>query len=293
MHISCSSVQDVTCRVVYKAVDKQTGGSWTCSDHATFVAIGRRPDSISSLHAAGAIIALKKIRLEQEEEGVPSTAIREISLLKELRHNNVVRLENVVHADRRSGPLANSGINVSAALHHLGGVATWLLLILTCCLNACSLYLVFEHLDLDLKKFMDSNKNWNQDHQLIKVRLQLHMAVSICTPRFETCALWHAACCESPDWCIHRHVTSDCACAQLYLYQMLQGIAYCHSHCILHRDLKPQNLLIDQQHNYLKLADFGLARAFGIPVRAYTHEVGRLTAGCCGIANMQCPVKLA
>ena len=39
----------------------------------------------------GQIIALKKIRLEQEEEGVPSTAIREISLLKELRHINVVR----------------------------------------------------------------------------------------------------------------------------------------------------------------------------------------------------------
>lgn len=39
----------------------------------------------------GEIIALKKIRLEQEEEGVPSTAIREISLLKELTHINVVR----------------------------------------------------------------------------------------------------------------------------------------------------------------------------------------------------------
>jgi cyclin-dependent kinase 2 len=37
------------------------------------------------------IVALKKIRLEQEEEGVPSTAIREISLLKELNNNNVVR----------------------------------------------------------------------------------------------------------------------------------------------------------------------------------------------------------
>jgi cyclin-dependent kinase len=39
----------------------------------------------------GEIIALKKIRLEAEEEGVPSTAIREISLLKELDQENVVR----------------------------------------------------------------------------------------------------------------------------------------------------------------------------------------------------------
>ena len=40
---------------------------------------------------SGQTIALKKIRLEQEEEGIPSTAIREISLLKELQHHNVVR----------------------------------------------------------------------------------------------------------------------------------------------------------------------------------------------------------
>ena len=61
--------------------------------------------------------------------------------------------------------------------------------------------------------------------------------------------------------------------AQLYLWQMLTGISYCHSRRVLHRDMKPQNLLVDQAHNQLKLADFGLARAFGIPVRAYTHEV--------------------
>jgi len=57
-----------------------------------------------------------------------------------------------------------------------------------------------------------------------------------------------------------------------YLWQLLQGIAYCHSHRVLHRDLKPQNLLVNL-NGLLKLADFGLARAFGIPIRSYTHEV--------------------
>lgn len=52
----------------------------------------------------------------------------------------------------------------------------------------------------------------------------------------------------------------------------MNGIAFCHSRRILHRDLKPQNLLIDKE-GMLKLADFGLARAIGIPVRTYTHEI--------------------
>lgn len=138
----------------------------------------------------GRMLALKQIRLEQEEEGVPSTAIREISLLKELNHENIVSLEDVIHEEKK-------------------------------------LYLVFEFLDLDLKKHMDANSQAYRDPLLIKK----------------------------------------------YLFQMLEGIAYCHSHRILHRDLKPQNLLIDRATNTLKLADFGLARAFGIPVRQYTHEV--------------------
>lgn len=141
--------------------------------------------------ATGKHIALKKIRLAHEAEGVPSTAIREIALLKELRHPNVVRLLDVVPHDKK-------------------------------------LYLVFEYMSEDLKKHMDK-------------------AVSTKTP----------------------------LAAQLvksYLWQLLQGIAYCHSHRILHRDLKPQNLLIDLEGN-IKLADFGLARAFGMPLRTYTHEV--------------------
>ena len=61
-------------------------------------------------------------------------------------------------------------------------------------------------------------------------------------------------------------------CLQTYIYQVLDGISFCHSHRVLHRDLKPQNLLINTR-GVVKLADFGLARAFGIPVRTYTHEV--------------------
>ncbi len=61
------------------------------------------------------IVAMKKIRLESEEEGVPSTAIREISLLKELQHPNIVRLEDVIMENNK-------------------------------------LYLIFEFLTMDLKK---------------------------------------------------------------------------------------------------------------------------------------------
>lgn len=136
----------------------------------------------------GEIIALKKIRLEAEDEGIPSTAIREISLLKELQHPNIVRLYDVVHTERK-------------------------------------LTLVFEFLDQDLKKYLD-----------------------VCDGGLDLPIL------------------------KSFLYQLLAGVAYCHHHRVLHRDLKPPNLLINRE-GQLKLADFGLARAFGIPVRSYTHEV--------------------
>ena len=155
------------------------------------------------------IVALKKIRLEAEDEGVPSTAIREISLLKEMNDPNIVRLLNIVHADGHK------------------------------------LYLVFEFLDMDLKKYMEAlpvsdggrGKPFPEGSGADLGRLGLGDAM-----------------------------------VKKFMSQLVEGIRYCHSHRILHRDLKPQNLLIDREGN-LKLADFGLARAFGVPLRTYTHEV--------------------
>lgn len=134
------------------------------------------------------VVALKRIRLDNEEEGVPCTAIREISLLKELKHPNIVGLFDVLHTEKK-------------------------------------LTLVFEFMDSDLKKFVDA---YSGDLDPLTI----------------------------------KHL----------LYQLLCGLAFCHRNRVLHRDLKPQNLLINKRGD-LKLGDFGLARAFGIPVRSYSHEV--------------------
>ncbi|KAK3875159.1 hypothetical protein Pcinc_019951 [Petrolisthes cinctipes] len=131
---------------------------------------------------------LFKNQLCSESDGVPSTALREISLLKELDHENVVRLLDVVYGDKK-------------------------------------LYMVFEYLNQDLKKLFDENR---------------------------------------------MGLPGDLV--RSYMQQLLRGIGFCHTHRILHRDLKPQNILIDSR-GLIKMADFGLARAFCLPVRAYTHEV--------------------
>ncbi|KGB76674.1 CMGC/CDK/CDK5 protein kinase [Cryptococcus deuterogattii 99/473] len=135
------------------------------------------------------IVALKEIHLDAEE-GTPSTAIREISLMKELKHVNIVRLYDVVHTESK-------------------------------------LILIFEYCEQDLKRYMDIHGD--------RGALDLNTVKS-------------------------------------FTHQLLQGIAFCHDHRVLHRDLKPQNLLINKRGE-LKIGDFGLARAFGVPVNTFSNEV--------------------
>jgi len=146
----------------------------------------------------GRIVALKKTRLEMEEEGVPSTALREVSLLQMLSENeHVVKLLSVEHVEENKKPI---------------------------------LYLVFEYLDTDLKKYMDMTG-------------------------------------KGPSNPLPKSIVKS------FMYQLVKGVAHCHKHGVLHRDLKPQNLLIDKNTNTLKIADLGLGRAFSIPLKSYTHEI--------------------
>ncbi|GJP49655.1 hypothetical protein CLOM_g8838 [Closterium sp. NIES-68] len=56
------------------------------------------------------------------------------------------------------------------------------------------------------------------------------------------------------------------------MLQLLSGVAYMHDNWVLHRDLKTSNLLLNNRGE-LKICDFGLARQYGSPLRAYTHMV--------------------
>lgn len=107
------------------------------------------------------------------------------------------------------------------------------------------LYLVMEYLDLDLKKYMES------------------LPVSQ-GGRGKPLP-------ESAGSMLHTLGLGENI-VKKFMRQLVAGVRFCHAHRVLHRDLKPQNLLIDKEGN-LKLADFGLARAFGVPLRTYTHEV--------------------
>uniref|UniRef100_A0A0L8FIA0 Protein kinase domain-containing protein n=1 Tax=Octopus bimaculoides TaxID=37653 RepID=A0A0L8FIA0_OCTBM len=137
------------------------------------------------------IVAVKKIKIGTRAEaadGINRTALREIKLLQEISHPNIIGLLNV--------------------FGHKSNVS-----------------LVFDFMETDLEIIIKDSS-------------------IVLTP---------------------SHIKS-------YILQTLEGLNYLHAHWILHRDLKPNNLLINDE-GVLKLGDFGLAKFYGSPNRIYTHQV--------------------
>ncbi|KAK0403433.1 hypothetical protein QR680_016912 [Steinernema hermaphroditum] len=139
----------------------------------------------------GIYVAIKKIKLSSRHEardGVNRTAVREIKLLRELKHENIIGLLDVIG-------------------------------------HKTNIQLVFDFMETDLE-------------HLVK-----NQSLILTLPHIKNMVM-----------------------------QMLFGLEYLHIHWILHRDLKPNNLLMNSVGR-IKLADFGLARFFGSPNRPLTHQV--------------------
>ncbi|KIM85680.1 hypothetical protein PILCRDRAFT_776743 [Piloderma croceum F 1598] len=146
------------------------------------------------------VVALKRILMHNEKEGMPVTALREIKILKALQHPCIVEILDMF---------------VVRSKHRCNGKDSPL-----------SVYMVFPYMDHDLAGLLENER----------VKLQ------------------------------PSHI-------KLYMKQLLEGTEYMHRNHILHRDMKAANLLISNDGS-LRIADFGLARAFD-PAGGRGHDRGK------------------
>uniref|UniRef100_A0A3P9NNX6 Cyclin-dependent kinase 9 (CDC2-related kinase) n=1 Tax=Poecilia reticulata TaxID=8081 RepID=A0A3P9NNX6_POERE len=148
----------------------------------------------------GKKVALKKVLMENEKEGFPITALREIKILQLLKHENVVNLIEICRTK-------------ATQFNRYKG----------------SIYLVFDFCEHDLAGLLS---NANVKFTLAEIKKVMQM--------------------------------------------LLNGLYYIHRNKILHRDMKAANVLITRD-GVLKLADFGLARAFSLAKNSqgnrYTNRV--------------------
>lgn len=134
--------------------------------------------------------ALKKSKLENDSQGVSANSLREITILRNINHDNIVKLHTLE-------------------------------------VNEKNILLCLEYCEYDLDKY------WNT--------------------RYSN---------SSPDLRTIKKI----------MYQILLGMDHLHGKKVLHRDLKPQNILINSEGK-VKITDFGLSRTYSIPIKVYTKEI--------------------
>lgn len=95
----------------------------------------------------GELLALKKVRLENEKEGFPITAVREIKILRQLKHKNIIKLREIVTDKQEAVDFRYSKLNNDRTIITI---------------NFCfrkdkgSFYLVFDFMEHDLMGLLDS-----------------------------------------------------------------------------------------------------------------------------------------
>ncbi|XP_061432160.1 cyclin-dependent kinase-like 1 [Lethenteron reissneri] len=136
----------------------------------------------------GHVVAIKKFVESEEDPLIKKIALREIRMLKQLKHPNLVNLLEVFRKKRR-------------------------------------LHLVFEYCDHTVLNELDKHPHGVPEPQVKNI-----------------------------------------------LFQTLQAVGFCHQHNCIHRDVKPENILVTKQ-GIIKLCDFGFARMLTGPGDEYTDYV--------------------
>ncbi|KAI4881149.1 hypothetical protein NFI96_020117 [Prochilodus magdalenae] len=236
---------------------------------------------------SGQFVALKSVRVQTDQEGLPLSTVREVALLRRLEqfdHPNIVKLMDVCATLRTE--------------------------------QETKVTLVFEHVDQDLKTYLEKAPAPGLPNSRIKGQSgltrphdpspPLQSPVFLLPSRLKRISLtdeWSSSgrsavwsrSCEScscgndltatvETWSgilLSSFSVLDDGHAGLtrklldLMQQLLCGLSFLHSHRVLHRDLKPENILVTSR-GQVKLADFGLARIYSChmvltPVVRWTH----------------------
>ena len=154
---------------------------------------------------------MKLLKLDDEQDGFPITSLREILILKRLRHKNIVQLLDVFVNKKQQKASKGIELHTSSRAAAYQRQENQLANRESQHWKNNRIYLVFEFIPHDLTGLIDYKLKWNAS--------QLK--------------------------CILR--------------QILEGLAYLHENCFLHRDIKGSNILVSAEGS-VKLCDFGLAK---------------------------------